>query len=83
MKRFVLFVFFLFFFLFCLYCPELKPTASLTPERFPRVSQCRLPDPENISGVLINMPKHLSNLKFTVLQKMQKSVEYSEYRRTQ
>ncbi|XDV30403.1 hypothetical protein PO909_033332 [Leuciscus waleckii] len=42
-----------------------------------RVSQCRLPDPENISGVLINVPKHLSNLKFTVLQKMQKSVEYT------
>ncbi|KAG1959768.1 E3 ubiquitin-protein ligase TRIM39-like [Pimephales promelas] len=42
-----------------------------------RVSQCRLPDPEKISGVLINMPKHLSNLKFTVLQKMQKSVEYT------
>ncbi|KTF83093.1 hypothetical protein cypCar_00014684 [Cyprinus carpio] len=35
-----------------------------------RVSQCKPPDPENISGVLINVPKHLSNLKFTVLQKM-------------
>lgn len=77
MKRFVLF-----FFLF-LCCSELKPTASLTPERFSRVSQCRLPDPEIISGVLINVPKHLSNLKFTVLQKMQKSVEYSEYRTQQ
>ncbi|XP_056116680.1 E3 ubiquitin-protein ligase TRIM35-like [Rhinichthys klamathensis goyatoka] len=42
-----------------------------------RVSQCRLPDPGNISGVLINVPKHLSNLKYTVLQKMQKSVEYT------
>ncbi|XP_051761784.1 E3 ubiquitin-protein ligase TRIM39-like isoform X2 [Ctenopharyngodon idella] len=42
-----------------------------------RVSQCRPPDPENISGVLINVSKHLSNLKFTVLQKMQKTVEYT------
>ncbi|XP_067266145.1 E3 ubiquitin-protein ligase TRIM39-like isoform X3 [Chanodichthys erythropterus] len=42
-----------------------------------RVSQCRPSDPENISGVLINVSKHLSNLKFTVLQKMQKTVEYT------
>ncbi|XP_067301135.1 nuclear factor 7, brain-like isoform X2 [Pseudorasbora parva] len=42
-----------------------------------RVSQCRPPDPENVSGVLINVPKHLSNLKFTVLQKMQKTAEYT------
>ncbi|XP_051960390.1 E3 ubiquitin-protein ligase TRIM39-like isoform X3 [Xyrauchen texanus] len=34
-------------------------------------------DPENISGVLINVPKHLSNLKFTVIQKMQENVEYT------
>lgn len=43
-----------------------------------RVSQCKPPDPENISGVLINVPKHLSNLKFTVMQKMLKTVDYSE-----
>ncbi|XP_026073806.1 tripartite motif-containing protein 35 [Carassius auratus] len=42
-----------------------------------RVSQCKPPDPENISGVLINVPKHLSNLKFTVLQKMQETVDYT------
>ncbi|XP_043104038.1 E3 ubiquitin-protein ligase TRIM39-like isoform X2 [Puntigrus tetrazona] len=42
-----------------------------------RVSQCKAPDPEDISGVLINVPKHLSNLKFTVLQKMQKAVDYT------
>ncbi|XP_058644243.1 uncharacterized protein LOC131547585 isoform X1 [Onychostoma macrolepis] len=42
-----------------------------------RVSQCKAPDPEDISGVLINVPKHLSNLKFTVLQKMQKTVDYT------
>ncbi|XP_051566489.1 E3 ubiquitin-protein ligase TRIM39-like [Myxocyprinus asiaticus] len=40
-------------------------------------SQCRLPDPESISGILINVPKHLSNLKFSVLQKMQETVEYA------
>ncbi|XP_042587019.1 E3 ubiquitin-protein ligase TRIM39-like isoform X1 [Cyprinus carpio] len=42
-----------------------------------RVSQCKAPDPEDISGVLINVPKHLSNLKFTVLQKMLKTVDYT------
>ncbi|XP_016309687.1 tripartite motif-containing protein 35-like [Sinocyclocheilus anshuiensis] len=42
-----------------------------------RVSQCKAPDPEDISGVLINVPKHLSNLKFTVLQKMQTTVDYT------
>ncbi|XP_073702445.1 E3 ubiquitin-protein ligase TRIM35-like [Garra rufa] len=42
-----------------------------------RVSQCKPLDPEDISGVLINVPKHLSNLKFTVLEKMQKTVEHT------
>ncbi|KAK2904971.1 hypothetical protein Q8A67_006770 [Cirrhinus molitorella] len=42
-----------------------------------RISQCKPSDPEDISGVLINVPKHLSNLKFTVLQKMQKTVKYT------
>ncbi|KAK2904970.1 hypothetical protein Q8A67_006769 [Cirrhinus molitorella] len=42
-----------------------------------RVSQCKPSDPEDISGVLINVPKYLSNLKFTVLEKMQKTVEYT------
>uniref|UniRef100_A0A8C1LL79 B30.2/SPRY domain-containing protein n=1 Tax=Cyprinus carpio TaxID=7962 RepID=A0A8C1LL79_CYPCA len=67
LKRFVSF----------LCCSELKPTASLTTECFSRVSQCKAPDPEDISGVLINVPKHLSNLKFTVLQKMLKTVDYT------
>ncbi|XP_051563992.1 E3 ubiquitin-protein ligase TRIM39-like isoform X1 [Myxocyprinus asiaticus] len=40
-------------------------------------AQCRLLDPENISGVLINVPKHLSNLQFSVLQKMQETVEHT------
>ncbi|XP_056320914.1 zinc-binding protein A33-like isoform X2 [Danio aesculapii] len=34
-----------------------------------RVSQCRPLDLEDFSEVLINVPKHLSNLNFTVLQK--------------
>ncbi|XP_043104035.1 E3 ubiquitin-protein ligase TRIM39-like isoform X2 [Puntigrus tetrazona] len=68
LKRFVSF-------LFC--CSEPRPTASLNTECFSRVSQCKAPDPEDISGVLINVPKHLSNLKFTVLQKMQKTVDYT------
>ncbi|XP_051961366.1 E3 ubiquitin-protein ligase TRIM39-like [Xyrauchen texanus] len=40
-------------------------------------TQCTPADPENISGVLINVPKHLSNLKFTVIQKMQENVQYT------
>ncbi|XP_051532872.1 E3 ubiquitin-protein ligase TRIM35-like [Myxocyprinus asiaticus] len=42
-----------------------------------RRTPCTPADPENISGVLINVPKHLSNLKFTVIQKMQENVEYT------
>ncbi|XP_056587087.1 E3 ubiquitin-protein ligase TRIM39-like [Triplophysa dalaica] len=32
--------------------------------------QCGASDPENISGMMINVAKHLSNLKFTVIHKM-------------
>ncbi|XP_051959649.1 E3 ubiquitin-protein ligase TRIM35-like [Xyrauchen texanus] len=42
-----------------------------------RRAQVTPADPEIISGVLINVPKHLSNLKFTVIQKMQENVEYT------
>ncbi|XP_073727711.1 E3 ubiquitin-protein ligase TRIM39-like [Misgurnus anguillicaudatus] len=38
--------------------------------------QCRTSDPEDISGMMINVAKHLSNLKFTVIHKMKEKVEY-------
>ncbi|XP_055070873.2 E3 ubiquitin-protein ligase TRIM35 [Misgurnus anguillicaudatus] len=40
-------------------------------------TQCVLPDSENISGLLINVPKHLSNLRFNLLHKMQEKVEFT------
>ncbi|XP_051533847.1 E3 ubiquitin-protein ligase TRIM39-like [Myxocyprinus asiaticus] len=40
-------------------------------------TQFKLTDPEIISETLINVSKHLSNLKFNVMQKMQKNVEYN------
>ncbi|XP_073727710.1 E3 ubiquitin-protein ligase TRIM35 [Misgurnus anguillicaudatus] len=38
--------------------------------------QCRTSDPEDISGMMINVAKHLHNLKFTVIHKMKEKVEY-------
>nr|XP_055035208.1 E3 ubiquitin-protein ligase TRIM39-like [Misgurnus anguillicaudatus] len=38
--------------------------------------QCRTSDPEDISGMMINVAKHLSNLKFTVIHNMKEKVEY-------
>ncbi|XP_073670943.1 E3 ubiquitin-protein ligase TRIM39-like isoform X2 [Paramisgurnus dabryanus] len=37
----------------------------------------RPPVPENLSGMLINVAKHLSNLNFTVIKKIQKNVKYT------
>ncbi|XP_073668721.1 E3 ubiquitin-protein ligase TRIM35-like [Paramisgurnus dabryanus] len=38
--------------------------------------QCRTSDPEDISGMMINVAKHLSNLKFNIIHKMKEKVEY-------
>ncbi|XP_049340983.1 zinc-binding protein A33 [Astyanax mexicanus] len=40
-------------------------------------TQCTLQDPERPSGALLNVGKHLANLKFTVWKKMQEVVQFT------
>ncbi|XP_065121658.1 E3 ubiquitin-protein ligase TRIM39-like [Paramisgurnus dabryanus] len=54
---------------------ELCKLTAESPECSSRV-QCTTSDPEDISGMMINVAKHLSNLNFTVIHKMKENVEY-------
>ncbi|KAI4885927.1 hypothetical protein NFI96_030898 [Prochilodus magdalenae] len=47
---------------------------------FTTQTQVTLQDPESLSGALIHVGKHLANLKFTVWEKMQKIVQFSNRR---
>ncbi|KAG9346211.1 hypothetical protein JZ751_008036, partial [Albula glossodonta] len=42
-------------------------------------AQCTLQDPEHLSGVLIDVAKHLGNLPFRLWEKMLGTLQYSEY----